>query len=58
MTNAVAVLLTEAKQVLGRIVELGNGTHPDRTAQLVNAFIAAIESEPNASGLIKAARVH
>jgi len=56
MTNAVSVLLSEAKQVLGRIVELEHGAHSDRAAQLVNAFIAAIESEPNASGLRKAAR--
>lgn len=55
MTNAISDLLSEAKQVLNQLVELKHGAHSDRAAQLVNAFIAAIESEPNAGGLSKAA---
>ena len=55
MTNAVSDLLSEAKQVFGRLGELEHGANADRAAQLVNSFIVAIESEPNASGLSKAA---
>ena len=55
MGNVVSDLLIEAKQVFGRLGELEHGANSDRAAQLVNAFIAAIESEPNASGLNKAA---
>jgi len=55
MTDAVSDLLREAKQVFGRLGELEHGAKADRAAQLVNSFIVAIESEPNASGLSKAA---
>ena len=55
MTNAISDLLSEAKQVFVRLGELEHGANSDRAAQLVNAFIVAIESKPNASGLSKAA---
>jgi diketogulonate reductase-like aldo/keto reductase len=54
MTNAIYELLRKAKDVSGRLDELGHGANVDRAAQLVNSFIDAIESEPNANGLNKA----
>ena len=55
MTNAVSDLLSVAKQIFGRLGELEHDANTDRAAQLVNAFIVAIEHEPNASGPRKAA---
>jgi hypothetical protein len=55
MTIAVSDLVSEAKQVLDRLGKLERGTNANRAAQLVHSFIVAIESEPNASGLSKAA---
>ena len=55
MTTDVYELLVEAKRVLGQLEKLEHSVESDRATHLVSAFIATIDSEPNANGIGKAA---